>query len=211
MSRAQHRRFAAAASAMPAGALLLIARFAKRNRRAPAILTTRPTVATAGRKNVHTGPYVACDEGGLQWSSGFMEEHMADNLSLIKTGYEAFAKGDMPTVLGLFDAKMEWYEPEHSIYWTGAPHVGPQSVLNHVFARLPKDFDGFHMDISRMVGSGDTVLVEGRFRGTGKATGKPLDAQFAHVWDLRDGKTVRFQQYGDTWQFAQVTGFTPRD
>ncbi len=60
-----------------------------------------------------------------------------------------------------------------------------------------------------MVAAGDTVLVEGRCRATARATGKPLDAQVAHVFDLRDGKIVRFQQYTDTWHFAQVTGITP--
>ena len=42
------------------------------------------------------------------------------------------------------------------------------------------------------------------------STGKPLDAQVAHVWDLRGGKVTRFQQYTDTWQVAQVTGATPK-
>jgi ketosteroid isomerase-like protein len=37
-----------------------------------------------------------------------------------------------------------------------------------------------------------------------------LDAQVAHVWDLRGGKAVRLQQYTDSWQFAQVTGITPK-
>lgn len=60
-----------------------------------------------------------------------------------------------------------------------------------------------------MVAAGDTVLVEGRYRATARATGKPFDAQVAHVYDLRDGKIARFQQYTDTWQFAQVTGAAP--
>jgi uncharacterized protein len=54
------------------------------------------------------------------------------------------------------------------------------------------------------------VLVEARYRATAKATGKPLDAQVAHVWDFRDGKVVRFQQYTDTWQFSEVTGIKPK-
>jgi ketosteroid isomerase-like protein len=44
---------------------------------------------------------------------------------------------------------------------------------------------------------------------TAKATGKALDAQVAHIWDFRDGKLVHWQQYTDTWQFAEVTGVTP--
>jgi uncharacterized protein len=49
-------------------------------------------------------------------------------------------------------------------------------------------------------------VVEGRYRGTVKATGMPVDAQFAHVWHLRDGKVVRFQQYTDTGQWSEAAG-----
>jgi len=45
--------------------------------------------------------------------------------------------------------------------------------------------------------------------GTGGATGKPIDVQAAHVWDVRDGRLALFQQYADTWRLAQVTGRTP--
>ena len=135
---------------------------------------------------------------------------MADNASILRGGYEAFAKGDVPTVLALFDPNVEWNEAEHMTYWTGGPFHGAEEIVNGVFARIPNDFDGFRIEIRRMVASGDTVLVEARYRATAKATGKPLNAQVAHVWDLRDGKVVRFQQYTDTWQFAQATDFTPK-
>jgi ketosteroid isomerase-like protein len=39
-----------------------------------------------------------------------------------------------------------------------------------------------------------------------KKTGTPIDAQFAHVWHVRDGKVMRFQQYTDTRQWAQAAG-----
>lgn len=71
------------------------------------------------------------------------------------------------------------------------------------------DIDGFGIDVRRIVAAGDTVLVEARYKGTAKATGKAIDAQVAHVWDLREGEAVRFQQYTDTWHFAQATGVVP--
>lgn len=43
-----------------------------------------------------------------------------------------------------------------------------------------------------------------------RASGKRIDAQVAHVWDFRDGKVVRWQQYTDAWQFAQA-GFPPTE
>jgi hypothetical protein len=134
---------------------------------------------------------------------------MADNAAIIRGMYEAFARGDVAAVLGALHEQAEWNEAEHFTYWRGEAFIGPQAVLSGVIARIPQDLDGFAIDVRRIVAAGDTVLVEARYRGTAKATGKPIDAQVAHVWDLRDGKVVRFQQYTDTWQFAQATGVAP--
>jgi ketosteroid isomerase-like protein len=135
---------------------------------------------------------------------------MSDNAAIIRGVYDAFLRGDITAVVAAMDAQIEWNEAEHVTYWPGAPFIGPHAVLTGVFARLPHDFDHFRVEIGRLVAAGDTVIVEARYRAVAKATGKPLDAQVAHVWDLRDGKIVRFQQYVDTWQFAQVTGVAPR-
>jgi ketosteroid isomerase-like protein len=46
--------------------------------------------------------------------------------------------------------------------------------------------------------------MEGRYRARShKAAGKPLDAEVVHVWDLRNGRVVRFHQYVDTRQLAE--------
>ena len=130
-------------------------------------------------------------------------------VTTVRGVYEAFAKGDVSVLLGVLDDKVEWHEAEHITYWPGGPYVGPQAVLAGVLARIPQDFDGLTIDVRRVLGFGETVLAEARYRGTVKATGKALDAQVAHVWDFRDGKVVRWQQYSDTWQFAQATGVAP--
>jgi len=134
---------------------------------------------------------------------------MAENVDLVRGAYEAFARGDVGSVLGILDDNIEWYQAEHVTYWPGGAFVGPQAVVEGVFARIPQDFDGFTIDIGRIVGCGDTVLVEARYRATVKATGKALDAQVAHIWDFDNGKVVRWQQYTDTWHFAEMTEVTP--
>ena len=131
---------------------------------------------------------------------------MVDNAAVVRGVYEAFAKGDVSKLLEVLDEKIEWHEAEHVTYWPGGAFIGPQAVLEGVIARIPNDFDGFSIDVERITGSGNTVLVEARYRGTVRATGLPLDAQVAHVWDFRDGKVVHWQQYTDTWQFAQLMG-----
>jgi ketosteroid isomerase-like protein len=134
---------------------------------------------------------------------------MADNATIVRGIYEAFARGDIAAVLGALHEQAEWNEAEHFTFWTGESVIGPQAVLSQVIARIPQTLDGFSIEVGRIVAAGDVVLVEARYKASATATGKPIDAQVAHVWDLRDGKVIRFQQYTDTWQFAQATGVTP--
>jgi uncharacterized protein len=134
---------------------------------------------------------------------------MSDYVKVVQDAYRAFGEGDIAKVLSLLDENVEWYEAEHITYWPGGLFIGPQAVLEGVFARIPKDFEGFRVTVDRVVGFGETVLAQGRYSGKAIATGRKFDAQVAHIWDFRNGKVVRFQQYSDTWQFAQATGVTP--
>jgi ketosteroid isomerase-like protein len=70
--------------------------------------------------------------------------------------------------------------------------VGPHAVAEGVFQRFVSDVENFAVVPEHFVESGDSVVVEGRYRGKMKATGTTVDAQFAHVWQLQNGKVVRF-------------------
>jgi uncharacterized protein len=138
----------------------------------------------------------------------FIEEEirMATNGDIIRGVYDAFGRGDVPAVLGAFDPAIEWREAEGFLYADRNPYIGPQAVAGGVFQRIVSDVAGFALGVERITEGGDTVLAEGRYRGKMNATGTPVDAQFAHVWQLRDGRIVRFQQYTDTRQWAAAAG-----
>ena len=129
-----------------------------------------------------------------------------DNVEFIKGLYAAFARADIPPVLEAMDDKIEWNEAEGNPFHLGYPFIGSDQVVEHVFIRSATDFEGFEIHPDRFFGQGDTVVMQGRYHGKGTATGKALDAQVAHVWDLKDGKVVRFQQYADTRHLAEVLG-----
>ena len=97
-----------------------------------------------------------------------------------------------------------WNEAEGFVYADRNPYVGPQAVIEGVFLRLAMEWDGFSVTPEEIVASGDTAVALGRYRGTSKASGMPVDAQFAHVWKLADGKVVSYQQYTDTAQFRDA-------
>lgn len=55
-------------------------------------------------------------------------------------------------------------------------------------------------------GRASTIVVLGHFRGRAKGDGGALDAHFAHVWRMRDGKAVHFTNYVDTMTWARAMG-----
>ena len=130
---------------------------------------------------------------------------MADaNVQVIRSMYEAFGRGDAAAVLGAFDSGIVWHEAENIAYADRNPYIGPEQVAEGVFGRITTEWDGFTVTPEQYIGAGEHVVATGRYRGTYKATGVPVDAQFVHVWTLRGGRAVAFQQYADTLQFARA-------
>lgn len=121
--------------------------------------------------------------------------------------YEAFGRGDVPVVLGAMDGQIHWHEAESNPYMpSGDAWVGPDAIVTNLFMKLGEDWDGFTVTPTSYHESADSVVVEGRYTGKHRGTGTSLDAQFCHVWSLRDGKITKFQQYTDTSQLRQAMG-----
>ena len=126
------------------------------------------------------------------------------NVDLIQSLYAAFARGDGPAVLAGMDPAIVWNEAENFPYADRNPYVGHAAVAEGVFFRLATEWDGFQAIPAEFLDAGDTVVVLGRYRATYKATGAALNAQFAHIWRVRDAKVTAFQQYTDTAQAAHA-------
>ncbi|MDZ4776349.1 MAG: nuclear transport factor 2 family protein [Alphaproteobacteria bacterium] len=129
----------------------------------------------------------------------------ADNVAIIRKLYAAFAVGDVPGVLGAMSPSIVWNEAENFPYADGNPYTGPEAVANGVFMRCGTEWDGFTVTVEEILDAGDTVVALGRYSGVYKTTSKPMNAQLAHVWRIKDGKIAQFQQYTDTAQAQRVT------
>lgn len=126
---------------------------------------------------------------------------------IIASLYDAFARGDIETVLGGMDPEVHWYEAEGNPYMpSGDPWVGPDEILNNLFVKLGDHWDEFHVRPRSYHDAGDVVVVEARYVGRHAGTQKSLDCQVCHVWTLKDGKIAKFQQYVDTAQLQDVMG-----
>ena len=130
----------------------------------------------------------------------------AENVEIVKGIYHAFATGDVPAVVGAMSPDIEWNEAENFPYSDGNPYHGPDAILGGVFARIGGEWDGFAVEPREFLDGGDTVVMTGRYTGTYKATGRPINAQVAHFWTLAGGQVVQFQQLVDTLAVARATG-----
>jgi len=79
------------------------------------------------------------------------------------------------------------------MYADGNPYVGPDAVVNGVFARLGAEWEYWRLTVEDMLESGDKVVAFGRYAAQNKETGKIINAQFVHLWTVADGKAARFQ------------------
>ena len=112
----------------------------------------------------------------------------------------------MPAVLGAMDPAIVWNEAENFPYADRNPYVGPTVIREGVFARLGGEWENFSVHPEEIFDAGDTVVSTGRYTGAYKKTGTQISAQYVHVWRLRNGKLLKFQQYTDTLQVAKALG-----
>jgi uncharacterized protein len=138
---------------------------------------------------------------------------MMGNARVTGAIYEAFGRGDVAAVLARLDPAVEWRLAEgHPYSPAGEAWVGHAAVVENFFVRAGADWDAFGVAVRDLHDAGEVIVAEVRYSGRFPATGRELDAQGCHVWRLRDGKVVAFQQYVDTsrLQMAMGNGLTSR-
>lgn len=129
-----------------------------------------------------------------------------ENIGIIDSLYKSFSTGDIPAVLGALDDKVVWNEAEGNALADGNPYIGPEAVLNGVFARIGADYEYFNLaNIELHEMFNNQVLATLRYQAKLKKNGKTIDAQAAHLWTLNNGKVTAFQQYVDTKQLSDAS------
>lgn len=126
------------------------------------------------------------------------------HVDFVKGVYAAFGTGDAPRVLGAMHPQIQWTETAG--YAFGGIYRSPQAVLEGVFSKIPVAFESFSIDVERLIDGGNVVVMQGHYVAKGKATGKTVRAEVAHVFEIVDGKIVRFDQYVDSATLNAIIG-----
>jgi len=127
----------------------------------------------------------------------------AQNVAVVRSVYENFAKGDIPAVLAVLAPDIEWVESPQTYLPHHGTHHGPGQVATKVFGMVVGSFDEFAVVPESIHDAGDVIVVEGRAVGTTKVGGT-LDARAVWVWTVHDGLATANHNYHDTdaWRLA---------
>ncbi|WP_434642944.1 nuclear transport factor 2 family protein [Achromobacter piechaudii] len=127
---------------------------------------------------------------------------MNSNLELIRRTYEGSSEENGRNLMAVLHPQVEWTEAEGFPY--AGTYVGVDALMAGVFSRLAQEWIDYHAQVHTYLADGNRVAAFGLYSGTYKATGKSMQAAFAHLYEIQEGKIVRMTQYVDTVMVAKA-------
>jgi uncharacterized protein len=125
-----------------------------------------------------------------------------ENVQLVKEGYAAFSRGDIPGLLALLAEDVEWQIPGAGLPTAGT-YRGHEGVANF-FQKLSQAADILDFQPREFVAEGDRVVVFGWERTKVKATNRTVELDWIMAFTIRSGKVAKFREYTDTKALAEA-------
>lgn len=119
------------------------------------------------------------------------------NLEIVKSTYEGNTSEENGQNLAKHVTKdISWTEAKGFPY--AGTYIGLEDISKNVFSRLASEWIDYKFTPEDYVASDDKVVAFGTYTGTYKITGKSFTARVAHIWKLKDGKIISFEQFVDS-------------
>lgn len=119
------------------------------------------------------------------------------NLEIVRSTYEGKTSEENGRNLAKYVAdNISWTEAHGFPY--GGTYIGMDNITKNVFSRLGSEWIDYKFTPEDYVAGDDKVVAYGTYTGTYKITGKPFEARVAHVWKLKDGRIISFEQFVDS-------------
>lgn len=118
------------------------------------------------------------------------------NETLVRQGYDAFSRGDMDTLRGLFAEDIVWHVPGRSPL--AGDHRGVDAVLQYFGQSIERSGGTFGVEVHDVLANDEHVV--GLQIATAQRDGKSLEDRGALIFHARDGKIQEvWQLTGDLY------------
>jgi ketosteroid isomerase-like protein len=117
---------------------------------------------------------------------------MGASTEVVKKAYEAFGKGDVPTILNLISDEVDWeFVASPSLPYAGnrkdkkgtADFFADLARVDEIHAFEPREF----------IEANEHVTVLGWESATARDTKKKFESQWIHLFTVKDGKITRWR------------------
>lgn len=127
----------------------------------------------------------------------FKNYKIMTNLEIIKSTYEGKTSEENGSNLAKYVADdISWTEAKGFTY--AGTYIGLDNVIQNVFSRLGSEWIDYKFTPEDYVANDDKVIAYGTYSGTYRTTEKSFTARVAHVWKLKEGKIISFEQFVDS-------------
>jgi ketosteroid isomerase-like protein len=116
---------------------------------------------------------------------------------------QALLAGAPELIAQVADPDVEWVEERQNV--EGQVYRGHEGMLQSL-ERWLEQWDEFEYAAERFVDCGDEVLVVGRERGRGVASGATVTSRIYSVWTIRAGKILRYREFYDEHEAFKAVG-----
>jgi ketosteroid isomerase-like protein len=126
------------------------------------------------------------------------------NVELIRRAYDAYARGDLATMLEVVDPDLEWTYLDPSLEDPQPQVCHGRHELEAALARQARQ--GLRAQLEEAVGHGDRVMVVVRTLGVDAYRVRQADDRNYDVFTVRDGRVVALRACRDRQEALRLTG-----
>jgi uncharacterized protein len=127
---------------------------------------------------------------------------MAGNVDTIKSGFDAFNRGDIEGVKETWTDDIRWDGTNAEGLPGAGRHEGKDAVVQ-MLGEITEQWEEFQATPDEFFEQDDSVVVLGHSEGRTK-NGKDVRVPFVHVWRMQDGKGKEVLALTDTLEVARA-------
>jgi ketosteroid isomerase-like protein len=126
------------------------------------------------------------------------------NAALIRRAYEAYANGDLATMLQLIDPNLEWTYLDPTLERPTPQVCHGRHELENVLRGWAEH--GLRAELDEVAANGGLVMVGARTPGVDAHLGRRGDDRAYSVFTVREGRIVALRDCRDRQEALQLTG-----
>ena len=128
-----------------------------------------------------------------------------ENVEIVRSVYDAWARDQLPGPARLFDPKIEYVNPPDAVE-PGTRHG--LAAFSRAVHDMVEGWETWQIEPERFIPAGERVAVVVRYRAHWRTSGVDVESHESALWTLRDGKVVRYEWFNGPNDALEAAGLS---